>query len=111
MNVLLDLQGLIGGVRDDEICRKNLLELCEFLIDRTAKFRDLLLIAHVDCQCDCTAALPLSIGVTPRVVVQIPRGALVAGNDLDKVPEINRSTGRSPGYGNIPNGFSAFELT
>jgi len=34
MNVFLNLQGLIGGVRDDEICRENLPKLCEFPIDR-----------------------------------------------------------------------------
>ncbi len=33
MDVFLDLQWLIGRMRDDEICRKNLLKLCKFLID------------------------------------------------------------------------------
>jgi len=45
MNVLLNLQWLIGGVRDDEIRRKNLFELCKFLIDRLTEVCDLLLIA------------------------------------------------------------------
>src|SRR5712672_1697457 len=95
MNVLLDLQGLIRGVRDDEICRKNLLKLCKFLIDRLTKLCDLLLIAHVDCQGDCTATLPLSSWVLPRVIVQVRGGALVAGENPDQVPEIDRSSGRS----------------
>src|SRR6266478_6537950 len=111
MDVLLDLQGLIRGVRDDEICRKNLLKLCKFLIDRLTKPCDLLLIAHIDCQGDCTATLPWSSWVPPHVVVQIPGRALVAGEDLDQVPEINRSSGRSFAYNNIPNCVSAFKLT
>src|SRR6266478_1102120 len=110
MDVLLDLQGLIRGVRDDEICRKNLLKLCKFLIDGLTEVRDLLLIAHVDRQGDCTATLPLSGGILPRVIVQICGGALVAGENLDQVPEINRSTGRSHSHRNIPNCLSAFEL-
>src|SRR5260370_28967281 len=111
MNVFLDLQRLIGGMRDDEICRKNLLELCEFLIDRLTKLCDLLLIAHIDCQGDCTATLPLPGGVLRRVIVQILGRALVAGENLDQVAQINRSSGRSLSYGNIPNRVSAFELT
>src|SRR6266850_4524765 len=111
MNVLLDLQGLIRGVRDDEICRKNLLKLCKFLIDRLTELRDLLLIAHVDCQGDCTATLPLSSWVLPRVIVQVSGGTLVAGKNLDQVPEINRGSGRSLTHSNIPNCVSAFELT
>src|ERR1700675_828940 len=72
---------------------------------------DLLLIAHVDCQSNCAASLPLSRGVLPRVIVQIGGGALVARKNLDQVPEINRSSGRSLGYRNTPNRVSAFELT
>jgi len=44
MNVLLNLQRLIGGVRDDEIRGKNLFKLCKFLIDRLTEVCDLLLI-------------------------------------------------------------------
>src|ERR1700675_3575814 len=95
MNVFLDLQGLIGGMRDDEIRGKNLLKLCKFLIDGLTKLCDLLLIAHVDCQSDCTATLPLSCWVLPRVIVQIRGGVLVAGENLDQVPEIHRSSRRS----------------
>src|SRR5437899_1095443 len=71
MNVLLNLQWLIGGVRDDEIGGKNLFELCKFLIDRLTEVCDLFLIAHIDRQGDCSAALPLSSGDQPRVIVQI----------------------------------------
>src|SRR6266478_6211281 len=110
MNVLLNLQWLIGGVRDDEVRRKNLFELCKFLIDRLTEVCDLFLIAHVDCQGDCAAALPLSSGVLPRVIVQIRGRALVAGENLDQVPEINRSSGRSLSDSNLPNCVSAFEL-
>src|SRR5882724_4792105 len=98
MNVFLDLQGLIGGMRNDQICGKNLLKLRKFLIDRLAKLCNLLLIAHVDCQGDCTATLPLSSWALPRVVIQISGRALVAGDDFDQVPEINRSSGRSHSY-------------
>src|SRR5438445_3639542 len=98
-------------MRDDEIRRKNLLKLCKFLIDRLTEVCDLLLIAHVDCQGNCTATLPLSSGALPGVVVQIPRRTLVAGKNLDQVSEINRSSGRSLTYSNIPNCFSALELT
>src|ERR1700723_121782 len=111
MNVLLNLQRLIRSVRDDEICRKNLLELCKFLIHCMTEVCDLLLIPHVDCQSNGAASLPLSRGVLPRVVVQICGGALVARKNLDQVPQINRSSSRSLGYRNTPNRLSAFELT
>src|ERR1700730_2203190 len=110
MNVLLDLQWLIGGVRDDEVRRKNLFELCKFLIDRLTEVRDLLLIAHVDRQGDCTAALPLFSGVLPRVIVQICGGSLIAGRNLDQVPQINGSSSRGLRDSDFPNGVSAFEL-
>ncbi len=110
MDVFLHLKRLIRRVRDDEISRKNLPELCEFLVDRPAELRNLLLIAHVDRQCDGTTALPLSGRASPRVVVEIARRALIAGNDLDQVAEINGSSGCGPGYGDTPNGISGFEL-
>src|SRR5437879_1782362 len=110
MNVLLNLQWLIGGVRDDEVRRKNLFKLCKFLINRLTEVCDLLLIAHVDRQGDRTAALPLSSRVLPRVIVQIGGGSLIAGEDLDQVPEVNRCSGGSLSYSDIPNGVSVFEL-
>src|SRR5258708_6312525 len=111
MNVLLNLQWLIRGVRNDEVRRKNLFELCKFLIDRLTEVCDLFLIAHVDRQRDCTATLPGTSWALPRVVVQIPGWALVAGKNLDQVSEINRSSGRGRGYSNTANRVSAFELT
>src|SRR6266568_8865712 len=110
MNVLPDLQGLIRGMRDDEIRRKNLLKLCKFLIDRLTEVCDLLLIAHVDRQGDCTAALPLSSGVLPRVIVQISGGSLIAGKNLDQIPQINGSSSRGLSDSDFPNGVSTFEL-
>src|SRR5438552_6264683 len=110
MNVLLNLQGLIGGVRDDEIGGKNLFELCKFLIDRQTEVCDLLLIAHIDRQGDCTAALPLSSGVQPRVIVQIGGRSLIAGKNLDQIPQINGRSGRGLSDSDFPNGVSAFEL-
>src|SRR5260370_42685460 len=111
MNVLLNLQWLIGGVRNDEVRRKNLFELCKFLIDRLTEVCDLFLIAHVDRRGDCAAALPSTIWALPRVVVQIPGWALVAGKNLNQVSEINSSSGRERGYSNTDNRVSAFELT
>src|SRR6266481_1399429 len=110
MNVLPDLQGLIRGMGDDEIRRKNLLKLCKFVIDRLTEVCDLLLIAHIDRQCDCTAALPSSSGVLPRVVVQIGGGSLVAGKNLDQISQINGSSSRGLSDSNFSNCFSAFEL-
>src|SRR5713226_2566820 len=110
MNVFLNLQRLIGGVRDDEVRRKNLFELCKFLIDRLTEVRDLLLIAHVDRQGDCTAALPLSSGVLPRVIVQICGGSLIAGENLDQIPQINGSSSRGLSDSDLPNCVSALEL-
>src|ERR1700737_2980211 len=110
MNVLLDLQGLIRSVRDDEIRGENLFKLCKFLVDRLTEACNLLLIAHIDCQGDCTAALPLSSGVLPRVIVQIGGGSLVAGKNLDQIPQINGSSSRGPSDSNFPNCVSAFEL-
>src|SRR3954470_19953859 len=110
MNVLLNLQGLIGGVRDNEVRRKNLFELRKFLIDRLTKARDLLLIAHVDCQGNGTATLPLSSGVLPRVIVQIGGGSLIARKNLDQIPQIDGSSSRGLSDSDFPNGVSAFEL-
>src|SRR5260370_19551534 len=98
-------------MRDDEIRRKNLFKLCKFLIDRLTKLRDLLLIAHIDRQGDRTAALPLSSGVLPRVIVQIGGRSLIAGENLDQIPQINGSSSRGLGDSNFPNCVSAFELT
>src|SRR2546427_2191945 len=110
MNVLLNLQWLIGGVRDDEIRRKNLFELCKFLIDRLTEVCDLLLIAHIDRQGDCTATLPLSSGVLPRVIVQIGGGSLIAGENLDQIPQINGSSSRGLSDSNFTNCVYALEL-
>src|SRR6266849_6472122 len=110
MNVLPDLQGLIRGMGDDEIRRKNLLKLCKFVIDRLTEVCDLLLIAHVDRQGDGTAALPLSSGVLPRVIVQIGGRSLIAGKNLDQIPQINGSSSRGLSNSNFPNCVSAFEL-
>src|SRR6266851_3328927 len=98
-------------MRDDEIRRKNLFELCKFLIDRLTEVCDLLLIAHIDRQGDCTATLPLSSGVLPRVIVQIGGGSLIAGENLDQIPQINGSSSRGLSDSNFPNCVSAFELT
>src|SRR5437868_9810861 len=110
MNVFLNLQRLIRGVGDDEIRRKNLFELCKFLIDRLTEVCDLLLIAHIDRQGDRTATLPLSSGVLPRVIVQIGGRRLIAGKNLDQIPEINGSSSRGLSDSDFPNGVSAFEL-
>src|SRR5882724_3170770 len=110
MNVFLNLQGLIRGMGDDEIRRKNLFKLCKFLIDRLTEVRDLLLIAHIDRQGDCTAALPLSRGVLPGVIVQISGWSLIARKNLDQIPQINGSSRRGLSDGNFPNCVSAFEL-
>src|SRR5258708_27842728 len=95
---------------DDEIRRENLFKLCKFLIDRLTEVRDLLLIAHIDRQGDCTAALPLSSGVLPRVIVQIGGRSLIAWKNLDQIPQINGSSIRGLSDSNFPNCFSAFEL-
>src|SRR5260370_39796346 len=110
MNVLLNLQWLIRGMGDDEIRRKNLFKLCKFLIDRLTEARDLLLIAHVDCQGNRTATLPLPSWVLPRVVVQICGGSLIAGKNLDQIPQVNGSSSRGLSDSDFPNGVSAFEL-
>src|SRR5260370_21105221 len=110
MNVLLNLQWLIRGMGDDEIRRKNLFKLCKFLIDRLTEARDLLLIAHVDCQGNRTATLPLPSWVLPRVVVQICGGSLIAGKNLDEIPQINGSSSRGLSDSDFPNGVSAFKL-
>src|SRR6266446_1110295 len=110
MNVLLNLQWLIGGMRDDKVRGKNLFKLCKLLIDRLTEVCDLLLIAHIDRQGDCTAALPLSSGVLPRVIVQIGGRCLIAGKNLDQIPQINGSSSRGLSDSNFPNCLSAFEL-
>src|ERR1700686_5004639 len=97
-------------MRDDEIRWKNLFKLCKLLIDRLTEARDLLLIAHVDRQGDCTAALPLSGGILPRVIVQICGGSLIARKNLDQVPQINGSSSGGLSDSDFSDGASAFEL-
>src|SRR6202162_5962613 len=97
-------------MRDDEIRRKNLFKLCKLLINRLTEVCDLLLIAHVDRQGDRTATLPLSGGVLPGVIVQICGGSLIAGKNLDQIPQINGSSSRGLSNSNFPNCVSAFEL-
>src|SRR5882724_5859887 len=109
MNVFFNLQGLIRSVRDDEVRGKNLFKLCKFLVNRLTEARDLLLIAHVNCERDRAATLPFSSGVLPRVIVQICCRSLIAGEYLDQVPQINGSSSRGLSDGNFPNGVSALE--
>src|SRR6266853_1334473 len=111
MDVFLDLERLIGGMRDDQVGRKNLAQLCKFLVDGLTERRDLLLVAHVDCKCDGTAALPLSLWVLPRVVIQVLGGALISTADFDQVAEIYRSAGRRRGDSHIADRVYVFELT
>ncbi len=94
MNVFFDLQWLVGGVRDDQVRRKNLVELRKFMVDGLAERRDLPLVSHVDRKRDCTTTLPLALWIFPRVVVQILSGALVAAADFDQITEIDRCAAR-----------------
>src|SRR5258708_23735845 len=111
MNVLFDLQRLVGGMRDDQVRRKNLVELSKFLVDGLTERRDLPLVAHVDRERDRTAMLPLALWVFPRVVVQVLRRALVAATDFDQVTEIDGCAGRRRGHRNIPDRIYVVELT
>src|SRR5258706_793491 len=111
MNVLLDLQRLVRGVRDNQVGGKNLVELSKFPVDGLTERRDLPLISHVDRQRDRTAALPLALWILPRVVVQVLSRALVAATDFDQVTEIDRCAGRRRGHSNIPYRVYVFELT
>src|SRR5882762_1113704 len=94
MNVFFHLQRLVGGMRDDQVRRKNLAELSKFPVDGLTERRDLPLVSHVDRKRDRTTALPLPLWVLPRVVVQVLSGALVAATDFDQVTEIDRCAGR-----------------
>ena len=94
MNVFFDLQRLVGGMRDDQVGRKNLVDLSKFLVDGLTERRDLPPVAHVDRKRDRTTTLPLPLWVLPRVVVQVLSGALVAATDFDQVTEIDRCAGR-----------------
>jgi len=111
MNVFFDLERLVGGMRDDQISRKNLVDLSELLVDRLAERGDLPLVAHIDRKRDRAATLPLPLRVFPRVVVQVLRGALVAAMDFDKVAKIDRCAGRRSGHSYITYCVDIFELT
>src|SRR5258708_13216221 len=100
MNVLFDLQRLVGGMRDDQVRRKNLVELSKFLVDGLTERRDLPLVAHVDRERDRTAMLPLALWAFPRVVVQVLRRALVPPPDFDQAPAIHRSPARPRSHRN-----------
>ena len=63
IDVLLDLQRLVGSARDDQVVGQLLLELRERGVDGLAEFADLLAGAHLHGQCDGAAAPPLAVGV------------------------------------------------
>src|SRR6266700_2227536 len=111
MNVLLDLQRLIRGMSDDQIRRKDLAELREFLVDGLTERGDLLLVAHVDRERDRTAALPFSLWVPPSVIVQVLCGALVSPADFDKITQIDWCADRRGGHRHIAYRVNAFKLT
>src|SRR5882672_2801796 len=111
MNVFFDLQWLVGSMRDDQVRRKNLVQLSKFPVDGLTERRDLPLVSHVDCKRDRTTTLPSPLWVLPGVVVQVLSGALVAATDFDQVTEINRCAGRRCGHSNITYGVYVFELT
>src|SRR5882724_8009814 len=111
MNVFLNLQWLIGGMRDDQVRRKNLAELRKFLVHGLTERSDLLLVAHVDRKGDRTAPLPLSPWILPCVVIQVLGGALVSAADFDQVTEVDGSAGRRCGHSHIAYCIYAFELT
>src|SRR6266852_2120963 len=111
MNVFFDLERLVGGMRDDQISRKNLVDLSELFVDRLAERGDLPLVAHIDRKRDRAATLPLPLRVFPRVVVQVLRGALVAATDFDQVAEIDRCARRRRGHENIAYRVYILELT
>src|SRR6266852_8924778 len=110
MNVFFNLERLVGGMRDDQISRKGLVDLSKFLVDGLAERSDLPLVAHVDRKRDRAATLPLPLRVFPRVVVQVLRGALVAAMDFDKVAKIDRCAGRRSGHSYITYCVDIFEL-
>src|SRR5229473_6546089 len=109
MNVFFDLQWLVGGMRDDQVRRENLVELSKFLVDGLAERGDLPLVAHIDRERDRTTSLPLPLWVFPRVVVQVLSGALVAATDFDQVAEIDGCAGRRRGHSNITYRIYVFE--
>src|SRR5882672_11345554 len=111
MNVFFDLERLVGGMRDDQISWKNLVDLSKFLIDGLAERSDLPLVAHIDRKRDRAATLPLPLRVFPRVVVQVFRGALVAATDFDQVAKIDRCASRRSRDSYITNCINIFELT
>src|ERR1700704_1587835 len=98
-------------MRNDQIGRQNLVELCKFLVNGLTERRDLLLIAHVDRKSDRTAALPFSSWVLPRVVIQVLSGTLVSAADFDEVTQIDRSAGRRCGHCDVAYRVYVFELT
>src|SRR5882757_1286864 len=110
MNVFFDLKWLVGRMRDDQVRRKNLLELSKFPVDRLTERRDLPLVAHVDCERDRTTPLPLPLCVFPCVVVQVLGGALEPATDFDQVSEIDWRSARRSGHSNITNRVYIFEF-
>src|SRR5271167_4624382 len=90
VNVLVDLQRLIGGVRQNQVGGKNLTKLRELQIHGLSEARDLLSIAHVDRQGDRAAALPVPTCVLPRVIIQILRGRLIPPANLNEISKIDR---------------------
>src|SRR6267378_3950245 len=111
MNVFFDLQRLVGGMRDDQVRRKNLLELCKFPVDGLTERRDLPLVAHVDCKRHRTTTLPSPVWILPCVVIQVLSGALVAATNFNQVTEIDWCATRRDGHSNITYRVYVFELT
>src|SRR5260370_3988972 len=111
MNVFLDLERLVGGMRDDQVRRKNLLQLSKFPVDGLTEGRDLPLVAHIDRKRDRTTPLPLPLRIFPGVEIQVLSRALVAATDFNQVTEIDWRAARRDCHGNITYCVYVFELT
>src|ERR1700687_845433 len=111
MDVLLNLKGLIRRVRQNEVCRENLMKLRKLRIYRFTEARDLLFVAHVDCQRNGAAALPTPTLVLPGVVVQILCRGLIAAADLDEISQIHRGTFRCSRNREIADALSRIEFS
>src|SRR5580704_6976333 len=86
------------------------MELCQFPVDRLAEPGDLVLIAHVDGDRNCSAASPMTFGILPRVVVQIVGRAPVAAAYIDQVAQVDRSACPRRRYNDVTDRIGTLEL-
>jgi len=90
IDVLGDLQRLVGSAGENQIFGQAMLDIGERLVDGFAEFADLLAGPHLNGERDGAGTLPVGLLVAPRVKIHKARRAVIAAIDLHQIAQVNR---------------------